>query len=114
MNHRSHRRTILVFLAALAAPLAATGCTLYTNPDPAMSAEVRYTPLRHRGYIVYYDSGRPYYVTEGRRRYIPRESAHYHRYKRHYERHHNGRAYREWRREHRPRYANPRRHHEPR
>jgi hypothetical protein len=129
-NLLSRKFSLLPLLALL---LAADGCVLLarpTSPSFTVTAGYDYAPPRYQGYVVYYDSGVPFYVIDGRRYYVPRDSRYYDRYVRHYRMYYQSPAYREWRHQHYPtrvergprpdvptrgpRYRDPQLHHRPR
>lgn len=100
------RKLIPVF----AVLLGASACVLPAGPvEPAftVTAGYGYNPPHYQGYVVYYDGGVPFYVVDGRRYYVPRDSRYYDRYIGHYRRYHQSPAYREWRHQHYPTRVNP-------
>jgi hypothetical protein len=102
MNSRT-LSLIPVFVLAL----VATGCVVRTVPvDPSYGVSVGYGPLQYQGYVVYYDGGVPFYVADGRRYYVPRDSRYYDRYIRHYRSYRGSPYYREWRYQHYPSRVN--------
>src|SRR5690606_16123253 len=76
-------------IPVLAVLLGASACVLpagTVEPAFTVTAGYGYNPPRYQGYVVYYDGGVPFYVVEGRRYYVPRDSRYYDRYIGHYRR----------------------------
>jgi hypothetical protein len=83
-------------IALAAALLGLSGCYASAYPAVGVSAEYDgYDPQYYEGNVIYYDTvGSPYYVIDGRPRYVARTHPYYRRYVTHYHRYRPG--YQRW------------------